>query len=71
MADGIDDVDYTGGMALAELAEQLESRHIDLAIAEASDSLKHELERFGVTAQIGEDHYFDTVSDALKAFHGS
>jgi sulfate permease, SulP family len=68
MADGIDDVDYTGGMALAELAEQLESRKIVLVIAEASDSLKHELARFGVTGRIGEDHYFDSVAQALDAF---
>ena len=40
LADGIDDVDYTGGMALAELAEQLELRKIVLAVVEASDSLK-------------------------------
>ena len=31
LADGIDDVDYTGGMALVELAEQLELRKIVLA----------------------------------------
>ena len=71
LADGIDDVDYTGGMALAELAEQLELRKIVLAIVEASDSLKHELDRFGVTARIGEDRYFDTVAQALEAFHRS
>ena len=71
LADGIDDVDYTGGMALVELAEQLELRKIVLAIAEASDSLKRELDRFGITARIGEDHYFDTVARALEAFHRS
>jgi len=71
MADGIDDVDYTGGMALAELAEQLEARKIVLAIVEASDSLKHELGRFGVTAHVGEDHFFDSVAQALEAFHQS
>ena len=42
-----------------------------LAIAEASDSLKRELDRFGITARIGEDHYFDTVARALEAFHRS
>ncbi len=71
LADGIDDVDYTGGMALLELAEQLRLRKIVLAVVEASDALKRELDRFGVTARIGEDHYFDTVADALEAFHRS
>ena len=42
-----------------------------LAVVEASDSLKHELDRFGVTPRIGEYHYFDTVADALEAFHRS
>jgi MFS superfamily sulfate permease-like transporter len=71
MADGIDDADYTGGMALVELAEQLEARKIVLAVAEASDALKQELDQLGVTARIGEDHYYDTVADALKAFNAS
>jgi high affinity sulfate transporter 1 len=71
MADGVDDVDYTGGMALVELAEQLQARNIVLVVAEASDALKHELDRFGLTQRIGEDHYFDTVARALAAFHSA
>jgi MFS superfamily sulfate permease-like transporter len=65
----IDDIDYTGGKTLAELAEQLADRHIVFAIAAANETVRRELGRFGVTAEIGTDHYYESVSDARAAFH--
>jgi high affinity sulfate transporter 1 len=67
-ADAIDDVDYTGGKTLAELAEALTGRGITLAIAGASTQLRAELDRLGVTAQISSEHYFDGIEAARDAF---
>jgi len=67
-AEAMDDIDYTGGKTLAELADQLADRHIVFAIAAASDTLRRELDRFGVTAKIGNDHYYSSVDDARAAF---
>jgi high affinity sulfate transporter 1 len=67
----IDDVDYTGGQTLAEIADQLAKRNIVLAIAEASPRLRAELDLFGVTARIGADHYYDGIEAAREAFHAS
>ena len=58
-ADAIDDVDYTGGKTLAELAEQLADRGIVFAVAGATPRSASELDRFGVTAKIGPEHVFD------------
>jgi sulfate permease, SulP family len=68
-ADAIDDVDYTGGQTLAELADQLAKRGIVFAIADASDRLRTELDRFGVTDRIGAERYFDSLTAARDAFH--
>ena len=70
-AEAIDDVDFTGGQTLAELADQLAERGIVFAIANADAHLLRELERFGVTAKIGREHVFDTLHEARDAFRRS
>jgi len=70
-ADAIDDVDYTGGKTLAEVAAQLHGRGITFAVADAQDGVRKELDRFGVTDIIGEERYFDSVTAAVDAFHSS
>ncbi len=68
LAEAIDDVDYTGGKTLVELADQLQQRRIVFAIAGADPEVRNELDRFGVTARIGADHVFESVADARAAF---
>jgi MFS superfamily sulfate permease-like transporter len=68
-ADAIDDVDYTGGKTLLELVGQIEVRGIVVAVAEASEHLRGELDRFGITDLIGTGRYFDTLHAARDAFH--
>ena len=70
-ADAVDDVDYTGGETLLELAGQLAERMIVFAIAEPTDQLRAELDRFGITEKIGSDHVYDSLDAALDAFHGA
>jgi len=67
----IDDVDYTGGQALAELARELERLNIVFAIADASPQLLRELDLFGITSEIGSDHLFDSLESARAAFHAA
>jgi sulfate permease, SulP family len=68
-ADAIDDIDYTGAQTLLELADHLQERGIVFAVAEVSDDLRRELDRFGLTDRIGPDHYFDSIHAARHAFH--
>jgi MFS superfamily sulfate permease-like transporter len=70
-AEAIDDIDYTGAQTLLELADHLQERGIVLAVAEASDDLRRELDRFGLTGKIGLDHYFDSIHAARHAFHNA
>jgi MFS superfamily sulfate permease-like transporter len=70
-AEAIDDIDYTGAQTLLELADHLQERGIVLAVAEASDDLRRELDRFGFTDKIGPDRYFDSLQAARDAFHSA
>jgi MFS superfamily sulfate permease-like transporter len=70
VADAIDDVDFTGGKTLLELAGQLADRDVVLCVA-AAQRVMPELERFGVVDAIGAEHVFATVEDAITAFHAA
>lgn len=67
-ADAIDDIDYTGGETLLQVADQLRQRGITFAVAVANDDVRRELDRFGLTAKIGPDRYFDSLHAARDAF---
>jgi hypothetical protein len=41
------------------------------AVAEASRPVKRELDRFGLTAKIGDDRFYDSLDAARQAFHAS
>jgi high affinity sulfate transporter 1 len=71
LADAIDDVDFTGGKTLVELAQQLSARGVVFAVAEVRRSVLPELDRFGVTAAIGPDHVYTTLDEAFAAFRAS
>jgi high affinity sulfate transporter 1 len=68
-AAGIDDIDYTGGKTLAELASHLHDRSVVLAISDANETVRDELEKYGVLTQLGDARVFDTTQEAINAFH--
>jgi sulfate permease, SulP family len=67
----IDDVDYSGGQTLAEIADELATRKVVFVIAAAGHHLQRELDRFGVSDKLGAARYYDTVEDARDAFHAA
>jgi high affinity sulfate transporter 1 len=69
LAEAIDDIDYTGGKTLLELADQLAQRQVVFAIAGAGPAVRSELDHFGVTERIGARHVFASLNDARAAFH--
>ena len=66
----IDDVDFTGGAVLVQIANTLKARDVRLVFADASDHVRQELELSGVTQQVGSDAFFDDVGDVLDRFRG-
>lgn len=68
LADAIDDIDFTGGQTIVEVATALDERNVVFAVASAQDGVRPELDRFGLTDKIGEGRIFPTLEDAVAAF---
>ena len=71
VADEIDDIDFTGGKTLIELADQLRKRDITFGIADVHHDVRPELDRLGIADAIGRDHIYTNLDDAITASHDS
>jgi MFS superfamily sulfate permease-like transporter len=67
-AASIDDIDFSGGKTVGELAGELRQLGVQLAFADVRDSVRRELKRYGVLDMPGVQ-VFPTVQAALEAFH--
>ena len=63
----MNDIDYTAALTLLSTVRRLRQRNITIAFAQAED-VHVQLDRFGITDQVGADHLFESVHDALDAF---
>ena len=65
----IGDVDYTAAAVLARVIEQLRKRHVRFAVSTVLGPVREQLDRYGISAALGPDAYYDTPGEALEAFH--
>jgi sulfate permease, SulP family len=64
---GMNDIDYTGVQALSAVLDDLDSAHIEFAIARAGGHAREGLVRGGVLERIGSDRLFPSVETAVRA----
>jgi SulP family sulfate permease len=64
----VDDIDFSAAATLRETCKLLKQRDVRLVLAEVEGDIRHELDRSQVTALIGKDAYFETVSDVQAAY---
>jgi len=64
----IDDVDYTAGVMLGQIARTLQTRNVRLIFAALADHVRAELDLSEVTSIVGTDAYFDDIEAAGKEF---
>jgi sulfate permease, SulP family len=67
-AEGVLDVDVSGGEALDALLDDLDHRGVDLVIARARTSTQAVLRRVGITERLGGDAFYLRVADAADDF---
>ncbi len=67
-ASAVVDVDYSGGLTLKQVVNELHDRGARLVITQESESLRAELDRFGISEAIGPDGYTGSVGEAAQAF---
>jgi SulP family sulfate permease len=64
---GMSEVDFTGTRALGQVLAACERDHVTFGVARAGDRLTQSLQRGGLAARIGADHFFSTVGEAVAA----
>ena len=67
----IGDVDYTASAVLARVIEHLHQRHIRFVVSSLLGPVRQQLDRYGISAALGPDAYYDTPGEALEAFHAT
>jgi high affinity sulfate transporter 1 len=67
-AEPLTDVDTTAADMLEELDEDLNARGISLVFAEMKDPVRAKIDRYELTQTIDPDHFFPTITQAVKAF---
>jgi high affinity sulfate transporter 1 len=67
-AEPVTSIDVTSVDMLTELDDALQKAGIDLRFAEMKDPVKDKLKRFGVFKKLGEDSFFATIGESVKAY---
>jgi SulP family sulfate permease len=64
----IGDIDYTAAAVLARIIGHLHERRIMFVVTSLLAPVREQLPRYGITAALGPDAFFDTPGEALEAF---
>jgi MFS superfamily sulfate permease-like transporter len=67
---GESDIDFTGTRAMTRILDRCARDGIAFGVARAGEHLHEGLRRSGLAARIGEDHFFPTVDEAVRALAG-
>jgi SulP family sulfate permease len=66
-AGGIADIDYSGWKTLEELRSNLDGRQVRLVLADVQEPVRAELDRYGLTQELGSDAFYPSVADVIAA----
>jgi SulP family sulfate permease len=61
-------IDFTAADTVQHVHKALQKRGVTLVLANVVDNVKKELDHYGLTALIGEEHFFDTLPEVLEAY---
>ena len=67
----IGDVDYTASAVLTKVIEHVHQRHVRLVLSSVLGPVREQLDRYGISAALGPDAFYDTPGQALEAFHAT
>jgi len=67
-AEPVTSVDVTAADAVSELEDALHAAGVELCFAEMKDPVKDKLKRFGLFTRLGEQSFFATLGEAVRAY---
>jgi MFS superfamily sulfate permease-like transporter len=62
------DIDYSGADTIRQVHTILQKKGVTLVFANVIDHVKQELDRYGLTELIGEEHLYGSLPDMLAAY---
>ena len=65
----IADIDYTASAVLTKVVEHVHQRHLSFVVTTALGPVRTQLDRYGISAALGPNAFYDTPGEALEAFH--
>ncbi|MEM8732161.1 MAG: SulP family inorganic anion transporter [Pseudomonadota bacterium] len=66
-ASAIDDIDYTAGAVLTSTIKDLQSQGIEIAFLFVDDTVRKELDRYGIIDLVGPEALFESARDMMTA----
>ncbi len=69
-AGAITDIDYSAAHAVRDLLNDLARQKVGVVFARVSQYLRSDMDRHGITAEIGEARIFPTLHEAIATVHG-
>jgi sulfate permease, SulP family len=67
----IGDIDYTASAVLTRVIEHVHQRHVRFVITTVFGPVREQLDRYGISAALAPNDYYDTPGEALEAFHAA
>ena len=67
----IGDVDYTASGVLLKVVEHVNQHHVHLAFGSVLGPVRHQLDSYGISKTLGDNAYFETPGEVLRAFHAT
>jgi len=61
-------IDFTAADTFQQVHKTLLKRGVTLVVSNVADNVKKELDHYGLTDLIGEEHFFDTLPEILEAY---
>jgi len=61
-------IDYTGADTIRQIHTILEKKGVTLVFSNVIEDVRREIDRFGLTKLIGEEHIYDSLPDVLEAY---
>ncbi|HXW45231.1 MAG TPA: SulP family inorganic anion transporter [Streptosporangiaceae bacterium] len=67
----ISDVDYTAAVVLRQVIAEVTARHVRFVLSSVLASVRQQLDRYGISALLDPDAYYETSGAALEAFEAA
>jgi len=67
----IGDIDYTASAVLTRIIEHVHQRHVRFVVTTVLGPVRKQLDRYGISAALGPNAYYDTPGEALEAYHAA